>query len=351
MLAAATIALAPSAHADPPAFPIPDGTEVARIVGLGLAALIAPSETGVLVTSDGPRFVLGWSWQVPVTGSFRHLVVGGLSWVPDGSDHHVEGRLGYRFAPNRLFGGLGIAGFDHAGPTWSPEIGVKIARWGNDNPATAVHLLARAEISPELNQNPQRHRPPRLDDPMRRRRATGMGSMLTAAAIALAPASARADFNFPGTEVGEFVKAELLLPSETGAQVTSDGGRFVLGWSWQVPLGSDRHRVVAGVNLVPEGGPHDVGLRLGYRYADRNVLGGVGMAHDGAGFTWSLELGVRGKPLSFGSPRCWSHTCWCGARSRRRSPTSAAAVCSSGGRSESEAPPAARVTRRRHRRQ
>ena len=124
--------------------------------------------------------------------------------------------------------------------------------------------------------------------------------MLAAAAIALAPASARADFHIDNGEVAQFVAGELLLPSETGAQVTSGGGRFVLGWSWQVPLGSDRHRVVAGVNLVPEGGPHDVGLRLGYRYADRNVLGGVGMAHDGAGFTWSLELGVRGKPLSFG---------------------------------------------------
>ena len=152
MFAAATIALTPSARADPPGFPMPDGTEVARVVGLGIAAIIAPSETGVLVASDGPRFVLGWSWQVPVTGSFRHFVVGGFNLVPDGGDHRFEGRLGYRFAPNRLFGGLGIAGFYGTGPNWSPEIGVKIARWGNDNPATAVHLLARAEIAPELNQ-------------------------------------------------------------------------------------------------------------------------------------------------------------------------------------------------------
>ena len=149
MLAAAAIAtLAPSAHADASAFPMPDGTIVAE----GIAALIAPSETGLLVTGEGPRFVLGWSWQAPVTQSYRHLVVGGLNLVPDGGNHRFEGRLGYRFAPNRLFGGLGIAGFDRAGPTWSPEIGVKIARWGNDTPATAVHLLARAEIAPELNQ-------------------------------------------------------------------------------------------------------------------------------------------------------------------------------------------------------
>jgi hypothetical protein len=146
MFAAAAIALARSAHADSPGFAVPDGA-----IALGTAAIIAPSETGLLVTSDGPRFVLGWSWQVPVTGSFRHLVVGGFNLVPDGGDHRFEGRLGYRFAPNRLFGGLGVAGFYGTGPSWSPEVGVKIARWDNDIPSAAVHLLARAEIAPELD--------------------------------------------------------------------------------------------------------------------------------------------------------------------------------------------------------
>ena len=148
MLAAAAIALAPSARAEPPAsLSVPDGV----LFGLGTAALIVPSETGVLVTSDGPRYVLGWSWQVPLAQSFRHLGVGGLNWVPSGGDNRVEGRLGYRFAPNRLFGGLGIA-INGAGPTWSPEIGVKVLRSADDTTAAAVHLLVRAEIAPELNQ-------------------------------------------------------------------------------------------------------------------------------------------------------------------------------------------------------
>ena len=41
---------------------------------------------------------------------------------------------------------------DVDGPAWSPELGVKVARWEGDNDNAAVHLLVRAQIAPELNQ-------------------------------------------------------------------------------------------------------------------------------------------------------------------------------------------------------
>jgi hypothetical protein len=120
-------------------------------IALGAAASIIPSETGLLVTDDGPRFVLGWSLGVPVAD--KHHIVGGFNWVPDGGRHDVEGRLGYRYAPGRAFVGFGVA-LDPAGPTWSPEIGFNFIPWrGIDDADNAgVHLLIRAEIAPELNQ-------------------------------------------------------------------------------------------------------------------------------------------------------------------------------------------------------
>jgi hypothetical protein len=67
----------------------------ACLIVIGVTALILPAEIGAAVPTDGsgPRFVLGWSWQLPFNvligeGSFgertfRHRVVAGVDWLPD----------------------------------------------------------------------------------------------------------------------------------------------------------------------------------------------------------------------------------------------------------------------------
>lgn len=120
-----------------------------ELVVLGLGLLIVPSETGTLVTNEGPRYVLGWSWQVPVHGD-QHRLVGGVSWIAD-APHAVEGRLGYRYAVGRLFGGLGVS-VDGQGSAWSPELGINLLPRHGDDGSLKVHLLVRGQIAPELNQ-------------------------------------------------------------------------------------------------------------------------------------------------------------------------------------------------------
>lgn len=115
---------------------------------LGIPALILPSEVGATLTAD-PHFLLGWSWQIPLGETQRF--VGGVSWLPDADGRHVQGRLGYRFAPGRVFGGLGIS-IDNAGVTWSPELGVNLVPIQDISKSGGVHLLLRGEIAPGLNQ-------------------------------------------------------------------------------------------------------------------------------------------------------------------------------------------------------
>lgn len=130
---------------------------------------------------------------------------------------------------------------------------------------------------------------------------TAVGGLL----IVLAPAAAKADP--PAFPVDENVAlavgaAALLVPAEVGVAVptaNASTANFVLGWSWQLPISlwfpdsTTHHRIVAGVDLLPHSGGADWRGRLGYRYGTRWVFGGVGVGLDGAGASFSPELGVK----------------------------------------------------------
>ena len=127
---------------------VDSGTAVAVDVPLALL----PGEIGSLMTGSGADFDLGWSWQVPFTRSLRHRVAGSVDWVPGNSDHHVMGRVGYRFGMRHFFTGLGPA-FDHSGTTWSPELGVKFAHAGDSDEQLdlSLHIVVRADIAPAFD--------------------------------------------------------------------------------------------------------------------------------------------------------------------------------------------------------
>lgn len=123
---------------------------ICDVCSYAIPALFFPSELGVIVT-DAPHFGLGWSLQIPDPEAKEHRLVVGLNVIPDGGPHDVQGRVGYRFAPGRIFGGLGIS-FDHTQETWSPELGVNLVSRKTYGPGGGLHILARAEIDPELSQ-------------------------------------------------------------------------------------------------------------------------------------------------------------------------------------------------------
>lgn len=137
------------AHASGHLGGIEEGPAEIAVIGAGV---VAPSETGVLVDS-GTHFVLGWSWQVPFTPSFRHRIVGGINWVPGVEKHRWGGRVGYRFgASDSILAGMGIA-FDHAATTWSPEFGL---RFPPHHPIDvqfdpSLHVIFRADVAPGVN--------------------------------------------------------------------------------------------------------------------------------------------------------------------------------------------------------
>jgi hypothetical protein len=122
------------------------------IVAVGAVAALAPSDLGVVVPTAAPslaRFLLGWSWQIPLEHELRHRLVpsadlllrGGAAW---------RGRLGYRYAGPHAFAGAGVA-LDRAAMSLSPELGVRFAH-ADSHPIvtdTSLHLLARADIAPE----------------------------------------------------------------------------------------------------------------------------------------------------------------------------------------------------------
>ncbi len=124
-------------------------------IALATGFLLAPSEIGTLVTSDGPRFTLGWSGQYPFPDHERHRFIFGVNWVP-GGPHAVEGRFGYRYAPGRVFGGLGLALDGHGtfgqGAAWSPELGVNLVPRHWESESFKVHLLVRGELAPAFDQ-------------------------------------------------------------------------------------------------------------------------------------------------------------------------------------------------------
>jgi hypothetical protein len=125
--------------------PFSSGTAAAVAVPL----LILPSDVGTLVDSTGVHFGMGWSLQIPLSASFRHRIVGGLDWVPSSEDHHFRGRIAYRFGLRHFFTGLGPTK-DHAGATWSPEIGVKFAHAeGADERQIdlSLHMVVRADVA------------------------------------------------------------------------------------------------------------------------------------------------------------------------------------------------------------
>jgi hypothetical protein len=145
-------ALAPAARADAC---IDEGTAVL----LGIGALLTPADIGVAVpaaAASSPRLVIGWSWQIPLTGGAldthpgRHRVVPEVDLLPLPAGVSLRGRFGYRYARRHLFAGAGV-GLDGAGPNLSPELGVRFAHFntGDDDIDTSMHLLARAELAPE----------------------------------------------------------------------------------------------------------------------------------------------------------------------------------------------------------
>jgi hypothetical protein len=96
--------------------------------------------------------------------------------------------------------------------------------------------------------------------------------------------------------------AALLTPGDLGAAVPAadtSPTRFVMSWSWQLPVaGIDddhipRHRVVPEVNLLPHSGGVSWRGRLGYRYGRRHMFAGAGVGIDGAGLNLSPEIGVK----------------------------------------------------------
>ena len=145
----AVFAPAAAAHAC-----VPEGAAVALLLG----AVVVPSEVGFAVPTADPsiaKFVLGWSWQLPVMGfgseTTRHRLVGGVDLIPLSSGASWRARAGYRYARRHVFVGAGV-GADGAGANLSPEIGVKFMNSddGSDHDIDpSLHLLARAEIAPE----------------------------------------------------------------------------------------------------------------------------------------------------------------------------------------------------------
>ncbi|HLK89071.1 MAG TPA: hypothetical protein VKZ18_04200 [Polyangia bacterium] len=132
-------------------------------------------------------------------------------------------------------------------------------------------------------------------------RAKGLACL---ALVGLATAAARpahASGHMPSITEGDLTADEVLavgaplflIPSEAGARIIDGRGQFVLGWSGQLPI-REHHHIVLGLTLDPSGGSHEVEARVGYRYGGLAPLfGGLGAALDGAGVTWSPELGIN----------------------------------------------------------
>jgi hypothetical protein len=89
----------------------------------------------------------------------------------------------------------------------------------------------------------------------------------------------------------------LVMPSDIGFFTSSQGPDFTLAWSWQVPVTeSRRHRVLIGLDWIPTSKAATARGRLGYRYANKNLIAGLALAYAQGDTTWSPELGLRFGP-------------------------------------------------------
>lgn len=149
------IALAPAAaKADAPALPIDEGD----VVCIAVVGALLPADIGVAIptaSASSPSFVLGWSWQLPVSGfvgdhTMHHRVLAAVDLLPHSDGADWRGRFAYRYGRRHAFGGVGF-GIDGAGWNLSPELGVKFAHAEGDGEESdaSFHLLARAEIAPD----------------------------------------------------------------------------------------------------------------------------------------------------------------------------------------------------------
>jgi hypothetical protein len=90
-------------------------------------------------------------------------------------------------------------------------------------------------------------------------------------------------------------------PSEFGFYLPNGTAQPVIGWSWQAPLPPSNqdpkavrpHRVVAGVDFLPDAVDARARWRLGYRYDRRYVFAGLAWGFDETSYGWSPEVGVK----------------------------------------------------------
>ncbi len=131
----------------------PSSSDEALFTAGAVVAVLAPGDVGVLVSGTDPsiaRFVLGWSWQLPLPlhDGGRHRIVPSFDLLPQ-ADPSWRVRVGYRYSRRYLFAG---AGLDVAGSQASvaPELGAKFAHWGDhdDVISPSLHIITRAEIDP-----------------------------------------------------------------------------------------------------------------------------------------------------------------------------------------------------------
>ena len=137
------------------------GVDINGVLAAGAAGLLLPGDIGAAVPAadaSSSRFVLSWSWQLPVAGIAddhepRHRIVPEVDLLPHSGGASWRGRLGYRYGRRHMFAGAGV-GVDGAGVNLSPEIGVKFlhADAGHREVDVSMHLLARAELAPDSGQ-------------------------------------------------------------------------------------------------------------------------------------------------------------------------------------------------------
>ena len=120
---------------------------------LCLAGLALPAHAGAdFPASEGAqaRGMIGWSYQLPLDSwkgeSHHRAVLGADLLLANGVGGRA--RIGYRYATHWLFAGAGVSATG-AGPTWSPEVGVKFAHFVKGE-AQSLHLLVRGEVAPDF---------------------------------------------------------------------------------------------------------------------------------------------------------------------------------------------------------
>jgi hypothetical protein len=89
----------------------------------------------------------------------------------------------------------------------------------------------------------------------------------------------------------------LVMPSDIGFFVSDQRPDPTLAWSWQIPVTeSRRHRVLIGLDWIPTSKAETARGRLGYRYANKNLIAGLALAYAQGDTTWSPEIGLRFGP-------------------------------------------------------